>query len=68
MWKLYKYDGHYIQGKLVSKHSSEKAALKNAQKELKHKYTEKIKRDKEIIIWLDDENHSPIGMIVKKTK
>ena len=45
-----------------------KAALKNAEKELKHKYTEKIKRDKEIIIWLDDENHSPIGMIVKKTK
>jgi hypothetical protein len=68
MWKLYKYDGHYIQGKLVSKHSTEKAALNKAEKELKYRYTEKIKRNKEIIIWLDDEYHSPVGMIVKKTK
>ncbi len=68
MWKLYKYNGHYIQGKLVSKHSTEKAALKKAEKELKHTHTEKVKRSKEIIIWLDDANYSPIGMIVKKTK
>ena len=28
MWKLYKWNGHYIQGDLVSKHASEDAALK----------------------------------------
>ena len=34
MWKLYKWNGHYIQGDLVSKHSSEDAALKKAAKEI----------------------------------
>ena len=27
MWKVYKYNGHYIQGDLVSKHKTEDAAL-----------------------------------------
>ena len=34
MWKVYKYNGHLIQGDLVSKHSSEAAALKAAKKEI----------------------------------
>jgi|TARA_R110002020_G_scaffold37239_1_gene112398 hypothetical protein len=68
MWKLYKYNGHYIQGELLSKHSSEEAALKKAKKEIKHTHTEKVKQNKEIIIWLDDKNHNPVGMIVKKTR
>ena len=35
MWKVYKWNGHYIQGDLISKHSSEDAALKRAAKEMK---------------------------------
>ena len=68
MWKLYKHNGHYIQGELISKHSSEEAALKKAKKAIKHIHAEKVKQNKEIIIWLDDENHNPVGMIVKKTR
>ena len=30
MWKLYKYNGHYIQGDLISKHATESAAMKKA--------------------------------------
>jgi|TARA_E500000331_G_scaffold39478_1_gene32766 aromatic ring hydroxylase len=66
MWKLYKWNGHYIMGDLVSKHSSEDAALKNAAKELSFTFAEKTKKNKETLIWLDDKNHTPIGVIVKK--
>ena len=31
-WKVYKYDGHYIQGELISKHTTESAAMKSAKK------------------------------------
>ena len=34
MWKVYKYDGNYIQGELISKHTSENAALKAAKKSI----------------------------------
>ena len=37
MWKVYKWDGHYIMGELVSKHSTESAALKAAKKSIKFK-------------------------------
>ena len=37
MWRVYKWDGHYIMGKLVSKHSTEAAALKAAKKSIKFK-------------------------------
>jgi len=68
MWKFYKWNGHYIQGDLVSKHSSEDAALKKAKKEINFTFSDKQKKDKETRIWLDDKNHTPIGIIVKKTK
>ena len=68
MWKFYKWNGHYIQGDLVSKHSSEDAALKKAKKEINFTFADKQKKDKETRIWLDDKNHTPIGIIVKKTK
>ena len=35
MWKLYKYNGRYIQGDLISKHTSEAAAIKKAKKRIK---------------------------------
>ena len=33
MYKLWKWDGHYIQGELISSHTTEAAALKKAKKE-----------------------------------
>jgi hypothetical protein len=68
MWKVYKEHNGYIQGELISKHSSESAALKAATKSIKFSFSEKQKRDKEITIWLDDVNHSPIGVIIKKKR
>jgi hypothetical protein len=68
MWKVYKEHDGYVQGELVSKHSSESAALKAATKSIKFSFSEKQKKDKEIRIWLDDINHSPIGVIIKKKR
>jgi len=68
MWKIYKWNGHYIMGDLISKHSSEDAALKKAAKEIGFTFAEKVKRDKEILIWLDNTDHTPVGVIVKKTR
>tara|TARA_Y100000004_G_scaffold172968_1_gene210337 strand:- start:139 stop:348 length:210 start_codon:yes stop_codon:yes gene_type:complete len=68
MWKLYKWNGHYIMGDLISKHSSEDAALKKASKEINFTFVEKVKRDKETLIWLDDSGHNPLGVIVRKTR
>jgi len=68
MWKFYKWNGHYIQGDFVSKHSSEDAALKKAAKEIGFTFADKVKQDKETLIWLDDRNHSPIGVIIKKSR
>jgi hypothetical protein len=68
MWKLYKWDGNYIQGELISKHSSEDAALKKAAKTISYTFADKVKRNKETLIWLDDKEHSPVGVIVKKTR
>ena len=37
MWKVYAYNGRFIQGDLVSKHSSEAAAVKAAKKKIDFK-------------------------------
>jgi len=68
MWKIYKWNGQYIQGDFISKHSSEDAALKNAAKKIGFTFADKIKQGKETLIWLDDQNHSPIGVIIKKSR
>ena len=68
MWKVYKWNGHYIMGDLVSSHSSESAALKAAKKSIKFTKTEKQKKGKEIFIWLDGKNAEPLGVIVKKSR
>ena len=69
-WELWKYNGRYIQGDLISKHNTEAAALKRAKKELG--YAKSAKRENlvpnEIIIWLDAEDGTPLGIIVKKKK
>ena len=68
MWKIYKWDGHYIQGDFISKHKTEDAALKKAAKEIAFTFAEKSKIGKETLIWLDDISHTPMGVIVKKTR
>jgi len=68
MWKVYKWNGHYIQGDLVSKHTSEDAALKKAAKEISFTFAEKVKRNKETLIWLDNGDHTPVGVIIKKSR
>ena len=68
MWKVYEYNGRFIQGDLISKHSSEAAAIKAAKKKIdfKKKYREKSKE--EIVIWLDGDDGTPAGIIVKKVR
>ena len=66
MWKVYKYDGHYIQGQLVSKHTTESAALKKAKTVINFKYSQKVKKDNQILIWLDGQDYIPLGVITKK--
>ena len=68
MWKVYKYNGRYIMGDLVSKHSTESAAIKSAEKKIKFTFFEKVKKGKETLIWLDDESHNPLGVIIKKAR
>ena len=68
MWKVYKYNGRFIQGELISKHSSESAAIKAAKKEIDFKKQVKEKSKEEIVIWLDGDDGEPMGIIVKKLR
>lgn len=66
MWKLWREYNNYIQGELVSSHSSEAAALKKAAAVLEYKHRAKEEDKNEIVIWLEDEDKIPIGIITKK--
>ena len=74
VWKVYKYDGQYIKGELISQHKTEAAALKKAKKEIKYlKATKRVPTGandiggkEEIIIWLDGVGGTPLGIITKK--
>ena len=68
MWKVYKWNGHYIMGDLISKHSTESAALKAAKKNIKFIKTDREESKTEVNIWLDGENSNPLGVIVKKKR
>ena len=68
MWKVYKWNGHYIMGDLISKHSSEAAALKAAKKKINFTRTEKQKKGNETLIWLDSKSSQPLGVIIKKSR
>tara|TARA_R100001163_G_C5012210_1_gene157732 strand:+ start:563 stop:784 length:222 start_codon:yes stop_codon:yes gene_type:complete len=68
MWKVYKYNGHYIQGDLISKHTTESAAMKKAKKLINFTFSEKVKRKNEILIWLDGKDYIPLGVIIKKQR
>ena len=66
MYKVYKYNGHYIQGELISKHTTESAAMKSAKKNIFFKKAVKSKLLKPNVIWLDGENNIPVGVITTK--
>jgi hypothetical protein len=73
MWKVYKWDGKYIQGEFISEHSTEKSALGKAKKIINYSRATKsklpaFKNRNEVVIWLDKEDGTPIGMIIKKTR
>ena len=68
MWKVYKWNGHYIMGDLISKHSTESAALKAAKKNINFFKTDREETKTEVNIWLDGENSNPLGVIVKKKR
>ena len=67
-WKVYKYNGHYIMDELLGSHRTETAAMKKAQKTIDFKFSEREKNKNEILIWLDGENHMPVGVIVHELK
>ena len=66
--KVWKWDGHYIQGELLSSHTSEAAALKKAKKEIKYLNAVKEESKNEITIWLDGAAGTPLGVITKKKR
>ena len=66
MDNVYKHDGHYIQGELISKHTTESAAIKSAKKNIFFKKAVKSKIVKPKVIWLDGENNTPVGVITMK--
>ena len=66
MYKVYKYNGHYIQGEMISKHTTESAAMKSAKKNIFFKKAVKSKLLKPKVIWLDGENNTPVGVITTK--
>jgi len=66
VYKIYKYDGHYIQGEFISQHKTESAALKKAEKAIGHKREAKMKSHDALLIWLDAEDGTPMGVIIKK--
>ena len=68
MWKVYKYNGHYIMGELLGSHKTEAAAMKKAKKEIDFKHSQREKKKNEILIWLDGENHTPVGVIIHELK
>ena len=67
-WKVWKWDGHYIQGELLSSHSSESAALKQAKKEIQYLNAVTEESKDEIVIWLHGESGQPLGVITKKKR
>ncbi len=66
MYKVYKYNGHYIQGDLISKHTTESAAMKSDKKNIFFKKAVQSKILKTNVIWLDGEDNTPGGVITMK--
>lgn len=73
MWKVYKWDGHYIQGEFISEHTSEKIALTKAKKRINYARAVKskllaFKQRGETVIWLEKKDGTPMGLIINKIR
>ena len=66
MWKLWREHNGYIQGELISKHASDKAALKKAKAVIEYVHTVREEDTEEITIWLENEDKMPIGIVTKQ--
>ena len=68
MWQFWEWNGKYIQGNLVIEHSSKATIISKVKKRLGKdiKLIEDNRKD-EKIIWIDNPNNIPIG-IIKKLK
>ena len=66
MWQLWEWNGQYIQGNLVSKHKTKAATTSKAKKVFGENIilTEE-ERKEETIIWIDNTDGVPIGLIRK---
>ena len=64
MWQFWDGNNKYIQGKLISQHKTEAAARKKAKKVIKYSYTVKEDNKEEAVIWLEDKDRIPVGIIV----
>jgi len=66
MWEFWEENDKYIQGNLVSEHSSKAAAISRAKKKLgkEIKLTEDNRKN-EKIIWIDSPTNIPLGIIRK---
>ena len=42
--------------------------LPSTEKKIKFTFSEKVKRGKEVLIWLDDKSYNPLGVIIKKVR
>ena len=60
--------GHNITTAPVLRGSRDKMMDPSGKKEIGFIYGEKSKIGKETLIWLDDEHHTPMGVIIKKTR
>ncbi len=66
MWKVYKAN-HYVQEILISQHRNEQKALESAKQNIDFIYTVRNERKNEIVIWLENKERMPVGIIVKNT-
>ena len=55
-------------GEVASLHKGYQAALKRAKKEIEYVKAVKDERPDEIVIWLDGEGGTPLGIITKSKK
>ena len=65
-WKVYKWDGRYIQGEYISKHRTKEKALEKAVKAVKHIHSTYENKNNEEVVWLENKDHIPVGMIIKE--
>tara|TARA_R110002051_G_scaffold318777_1_gene401616 strand:- start:389 stop:583 length:195 start_codon:yes stop_codon:yes gene_type:complete len=63
MWEVWEWDGQYVQGKLLKKYESRESAMKYAKKTIQYKKATRLKKNE---IFLEDENHMPIGVLIRR--